>query len=169
MPASTTLVERDLTALLPCPLYGNSWEGHLLREFLADWLHNAIDSATFREVTELETVARRAVQAGHFLRQAAGSRRPLDAVWLTSVAAAHQYRAQRAADEIEYVVDLAEIGPVSTNIGAWAVAASANAWTAAHLTDAAAIVRDPDGDEADARALLRAAADRLDSLRPIAR
>jgi hypothetical protein len=166
-----TLVERDQTAALPKPLHGEEWAARTLRE-LFDSSGNTRDAAMFREVTDLGTAARRAVQSAEALRRTANGHRALDANWLDSVAAAHQRRAQTAADEFEYTAgvgrDLGGSARLSEMIF-WAALMSANAWAAAHLSDAAAIVRDPDGDPADARAWMRTAADRLDTLRPIAR
>ncbi|MGW5355286.1 hypothetical protein ACWERV_32795 [Streptomyces sp. NPDC004031] len=155
----------------PAPFYGNAWEASLLRDFLANWLHNPFEAAIFREITELETLARRAVQAGYYLRRAADAPYALGTAWLTSAATVYRRRAQSTADEIDLIAHEADVNgePIPTNMRVWAALVSANASAAACLEKAASIIGAPGGDQDTARALMRTAADRLDALRPAVR
>ncbi|MBV9024918.1 MAG: hypothetical protein JO362_14285 [Streptomycetaceae bacterium] len=146
-------VEHDLTAGLPGPLHGTAWAAGLLRN-----IHDTgsdVDRRILAEVTDLPTVARRAGQAAAMLRLTAEDRRDPDPRWLTTQAVIYRSRAQRAADEFASYHECD--GQHRSFTWMWAQVANAYAWAGAHTEDAAT---SPD----DARAWMRAAADRLDWL-----
>lgn len=169
MSRSSPIAERDLTAAAPGPLYGNAFVAKMLRDLLGGDDQTRIDAVMLGELTDLRTVGRRAGQAGQMLRRTALSPRPVPAGWLESLARVFRSRAILACDEAEFAVQQSRAAGMAhphrtTAFRWWVEAACTNAWVEAHLTDAAAILSDPDADHEDARAWMRTAADRLEFL-----
>ncbi|MCZ4098102.1 hypothetical protein [Streptomyces sp. H39-C1] len=163
------VAERDLTAAAPGPLHGNAWVAKMLRDVFGGDEQSRFDVLTLREVTDLRTVGRRAMQAAEMLRHTALADRPIGAEWLTSMVTVFRSRAILAADEAEFAAQQARAAgmtyPLSTfAFRLWVLAACTNAWVEAHLMDAAAILAVPDANHDDASAWMRTAADRLEFL-----
>ncbi|WP_329583372.1 hypothetical protein [Streptomyces sp. NBC_01361] len=167
MPKPSPVAERDLTAAAPSRIHGTAWTAKILRDVFDGDDQNGHTATILRELIDLRTVGRRAMQAATMLRRTADSPHPVSPEWLNNLVRVFRSRAILAADEAEFTSQKAlqaglQYRPFAFQL--WVLTACTNAWVEAHLMDAAAIVVDAEADHEDARAWMRTAADRLEFL-----